>query len=174
MVTGLGNYQPIEAEDLLAQLSDADKETDDLDDSFNILEVGMDTGELDEVSFICESIYNGNNGSNGDEDNWLVAGSSRHFNVSLPEPFTAPVDFVGLSEDSDSSNDNSGNSSDFSDSSTGEEETRAKRARKPAKKWKKGSKSILKAIKVFDNSNVFIKVPYNLPVDAKEVEYLKL
>jgi len=70
MVTGLGNYQPIVAEDLLAWLSDSDKENDDLDDSFNILEVGIDTGELDKVRFICESIYNDDNGSNGDEDNW--------------------------------------------------------------------------------------------------------
>jgi len=79
-----------------------------------------------------------------------------------------------LSEDLDSNNNDSGNSSDFSDSSSGEEETRAKHSRKPTKKWKKGSKSILKAIKVFDNSKVFIQAPYNLPVDAKEVEYFKL
>jgi len=131
MAIGLGNYQLIEAEDLLAQLSDLDKETDNLDDSFDILEVGMDTGELDKVSFICESIYNGNNGSNGDEDNCSVAGSIRHFDLSLPGPSTAPVDFVGLSEDSDSSDDNSGNSSNFSDCSSGEEEICAKRSRKP-------------------------------------------
>jgi len=70
MATGLGNYQLIEAEDLLAQLSDLDEETDNLDDFFDILTVGMDTGELDKVSFICESINIGDNGSNGDEDNW--------------------------------------------------------------------------------------------------------
>jgi len=46
MATGLGNYQPIETEDLLAWLSDLDEETDDLDDTFDILKVGMDTGEL--------------------------------------------------------------------------------------------------------------------------------
>jgi len=72
----------------------------------------------------------------------------------------------------ESSDDNSGNSSDISDSSSDEKETHAKHSRKPTKKWKKGSKSISKAIKVFDNSNVFIQAPYNLPVDAKEVEYL--
>jgi len=131
MATGLGNYQPIEAEDLLAQLSDSDEETDDLDDSFDIFKVGMDTGALDEVNFICELIDNG--------DYWSVAGSSRHFCLSLPGPSTAPVDFVGMSEDLDSSNDDSGNLSDFSDSFSGEEETCAKRSRQPTKKWKKGS-----------------------------------
>jgi len=79
MATGVGNYQLIEAEDLLAQLSDSDKETDNLDDSFDIFEVGMDTGELDKVSFICKSIYNGNNGSNGNEDNWSVLNISIFF-----------------------------------------------------------------------------------------------
>jgi len=29
----------------------------------------MDTGELDEVSFICKSSDNGHNGSNDNEDN---------------------------------------------------------------------------------------------------------
>jgi len=151
-----------------------DEETNHLDDSFDILKVGIDTGELDEVSFICESIDNGDNGNHGDEDNWSVAGSIRHFNLSLSGPSTVPIDFVCSSEESDSSNNDSGNSSDFSDSSSGEEETHTKRSRKPTKKWKKGSKSVLKAIKVFDNLNVSIQVPYNLPIDAKEVEYFKL
>jgi len=85
----------------------------------------MDTGELDEVSFICES------NDNGDEGNWLVAGSIEH---SLPGPSTAPVDFVSSTEDLDSSDDDSDDLSDFSDSSSGEEETRAKLPRKPMKK----------------------------------------
>jgi len=68
MATGIGNFQPI-AEDLLARRSDLDEETDDSDDSFNILEVGVDIGELDEVSFSCKSSDNGNNGSNDNEDN---------------------------------------------------------------------------------------------------------
>jgi len=122
---------------MLAQLYDLDEETDDLDDSFDILQVGMDTDELDKVSFICESIDNGDNGSNVNGNNWLVAGSIRHFDLSLPGPSTAPVDFVGSSEDLDSSNDDSGNSSDFSDCFSGEEETHAKRSRKLAKKWRK-------------------------------------
>jgi len=133
MATREGNYRPIEAEDLLARLSDLDKHTNDSDDSFDILEAGMDTGELDEVSFICES---SNNGDNGDEDNWSVAGSIGHYNPSLPGPSTAPV---SLSEDSESSDGDSGDSSDFTDSTSGEEETRTKHPRKPTKKWKKGS-----------------------------------
>jgi len=48
--------------------------------------------------------------------------------------------------------------SDFSDSSSGEEETCTKHSRKPAKKWKEGIKLVLKAIKVFDDSNVGIQV----------------
>jgi len=65
------DYQLI---DLLGQMSNLDKETNNSDDSFNIVKVGMDTGELDEVSFICELIDNGDNSSNGDEDNgWLLA-----------------------------------------------------------------------------------------------------
>jgi len=155
MATGIGNYQPIEGEDLLARRSDLDKETDNLDDFFDIFEVGMDTGELDEVSFICKSSDNGNNGSNDDEDNSSVAGSAGPYNISLPGPSTAPV---SSSENSDSSDGDSGDSSDFSDSSSGEEETRAKHPRKPTKKWKEGSKLILKAIKVFDDSNVGIQV----------------
>jgi len=156
---------------LLARLSDSDEETDDSDDSFDILKVGMDSGELDEVSFICESGDNGDNGGNGDGDNWSVAGSVGHYDPSLPGPSTAPVN---SSEDTDSSDDDSGDSSDFTDSSSGEEETRAKRPRKPAKKWKKGSKFVPKPIKVFDDSNVGIQALYKLPVDAKEVEYFKL
>jgi len=66
MVTGIGNYLLIEAEDLLAWLSDSDEETNDSDNTFDILEVGMDTGELDKVSFICESGDKGDNGSNDD------------------------------------------------------------------------------------------------------------
>jgi len=155
MVTGIGNYQPIEAEDLLAQRSDSDEETDDSDDSFDILKVGMDTGELDEVNFICKSSNNGDNGSNNDEDNSSVAGSIGHNNISLPGPSTTPL---SLSEDTDSSDGDSGNSSDFSDSSSGEEETRAKHPRRPAKKWREGIKLVLKAIKVFDDSNVGIQV----------------
>jgi len=158
MATGLGNYQPIEAEDLLAQLSDSNEETDDSDDSFDTLMAGIDTGQLDKVSFIYESNDNGNNGSNEDKDNWLVAGSVGHYDPSLP----------GLCSDDDS-----GDSSDFSVSSSGEEKTRTKHSRKPAKKWKKGSKFVLKMIKVFDNLNAGIQVPYKLPVDAKEVEYFK-
>jgi len=50
----------------------------------------MDTGEIDKISFISESIYNGNNGSNSNEDNWSVAGSIKHFDISLPGPSTAP------------------------------------------------------------------------------------
>jgi len=169
MVTGLGNYQPIEAEDLLAQLSDSDEEINNLDDSFNILKAGMDTGELDEVRFIYESNDNGNNGGNGDEGNWLVAGSVGHYDPSLPGPST---DSVSSSEDSDSSKNSPGNSSNFSVSSSGEEETHAKCPRRPVKKWKNGSKFILKTIKCFDNSNVDIQAPYKLPVDAKEVEYI--
>jgi len=152
MAIGIGNYLPIEAEDLLAQRSDSDKEADDSDDSFNIFEVGMDTGELDEVSFICKS---SDNGSNDDEDNSLVAGSIRHYNISLAGPSTAPVSSF---EDSDSSDGDSGNSSDFSDISSGEEETRAKHLRKPVKKWKEGRKLVLKMIKVYDDSNVGIQV----------------
>jgi len=34
-----------------------------------------------------------------------------------------------------------------------------------------GRKFVLKVIKVFDDSNVGIQVPYKLLVDAKEVEY---
>ena len=151
MATGIGNYQPIEAEDLLARRSDLDEETDDSVDSFDIFEVGMDTGELDEVSFICKSSDNGDNGSNDDEDNSSVAGSIRHYNISLPGPSTASVSSF---EDSDSSDGDSGDSSDFSDGSSGEEETRAKHLRKPAKKWKEGRKLVLKAIKVFDDSNI--------------------
>jgi len=161
MVTGEGNYRPIEAEDLLAQLSDSD----------DSLEAGMDTGELDEVSFICESGDNDDNGGNGDEDNWSVAGSIGHYNPSLPGPSTAPV---SSSEDLDSSDGDSGDLSDFTDSTSGEEEIRTKRPRKPTKKWKKGSKFVPKPIKVFDDLNVGIQVPYKLPVDAKEVEYFKL
>jgi len=82
---------------LLAQLSDLDGETNNSDNSFDILEAGMDTGELDEVSFICESSDNGDNGSNDDEDNSSVAGSIEHYNISLPGPSTAPV---SSSEDS--------------------------------------------------------------------------
>jgi len=93
--------------------------------------VGMDTCELDEVSFICKSNDNGDNGSNDDEYNSSVAGSIGYYNISLPGPSTVPV---SSSEDSDSSDGNSGDSSDFSDSSSGEEETRAKHLRKPAKK----------------------------------------
>ena len=37
MATGLGNYQPIEAEVLLVRLSDLDKETDGLDNSLIFL-----------------------------------------------------------------------------------------------------------------------------------------
>jgi len=155
MVTGIGNYQLIEAEDLLARRSDSDEETDDSDDSFDVLEVGMDTGELDKVSFICKSSDNDNNGSNDDEDNSSVASSIGHYNISLPGPSTAPV---SLSEDSDNSDSDSGDSSNFSYSSSGEEETRAKHPRKPAMKWKEGIKLVLKAIKVFDNSNVGIRV----------------
>jgi len=59
-----------------------DEETDDSDDSFDIFKVGMDTGELDGVSFICKSSDNGNNGSNGDEDNLSVAGDSSDFSDS--------------------------------------------------------------------------------------------
>jgi len=91
MATGIGNYLPIQAEDLLARPSDLDEETNDSDDSFDIFEVGMDTGGLDEVSFICESSNNGDNGSNDDEDNSSVAGSIGHYNISLPGPSTAPV-----------------------------------------------------------------------------------
>jgi len=80
----------------------------------------MDTGELDEVIFICES---SNNGSNGNENNWSVAGSIGHYNLSLPGPSTAPVDCVSSSEDLDSSDDDSSNSSNFFDISSGEEET---------------------------------------------------
>jgi len=119
MATGVGNYQPIKAEDLLARLSDSDEETDNSGDSFDILVVGMDTGELDEVSFICESIDNGDNGSNGDEDNCSVAGSIGHYEPSLSGPSTAPVDSVSSSEDLDSSNHDSGNLSNFTDSSSG-------------------------------------------------------
>jgi len=155
MPTGIGNYQPIEAEDLLARRSNSDEETDDSDDSFNIFEMGMDTGELDGVSFICKSSDNGDNDSNDDEDNSSVAGSIRHYNISLPRPSTAPVSSF---EDSNSSDSDSGNSSNFSDSSSGEEETRAKHLRKPVKKWKEGRKLVLKAIKVLDNSNVGIQV----------------
>jgi len=84
---------------LLAQLSDSsdsNEETDDSDDSFDILKAGMDTGELDEASFICELGDNDDNGGNGDEDNWSVAGSIGHYNP-LPGPSTSPVH---LSEDS--------------------------------------------------------------------------
>jgi len=151
--------------------SDLDEETDDSDDSFDILEVGIGTGELDEVSFICKSSDNDDYGSNDDEDNLPVVGSIGHYNISLPGPSTAPV---SLSEDSDSSDSNSGDSSNFSDSSLGEEETCTKHPRKPAKKWKEGSKLVLKAIKVFDDLNVGIQVLYKLLVDAKEVEYFKL
>jgi len=111
MATGIGNYLPIETEDLLARLSHSDEETNDSDDSFDIIEVGMDT-ELDEVSFICESSDNGNNGSNDDEDNSLVAGSIGHYNISLPGSSTA---LVSSSKDSNSSNSDSGDSRDFSD-----------------------------------------------------------
>jgi len=121
MATGIGNYQLIKAEDSLARLFDLDEETDDSDDSFDILKAGMDTGELNEVSFICELSDNGNNGSNGDEDNLLFAGSIGHYDPSLTAPSTAPV---SSSEDFDSSNGDSGDSSDFSDSSSGGEETR--------------------------------------------------
>jgi len=117
--------------------------------------VGMDTGELDEVSFIFKSSDDGDNGSNDNEDKSSVAGNIRHYNISLPGPSTAPV---SLFEDSDSSDSNSGNSSDFSDSSSGEEETHTKHFRKPAKKWREGRKLVLKLIKVFDDSNVGIQV----------------
>ena len=46
MVIGVGNYHPIEAEDLLAWLSYLDEETNDSDDSFDIFKAGMDTDEL--------------------------------------------------------------------------------------------------------------------------------
>jgi len=115
----------------------------------------MDTGELDEVSFICKSSDNGDNNSNDDEDNSLVAGSIGHYNISLPGPSTVPV---SLSEDSNSSDGDSDDSSNFSDSSSGEEETRIKHPRKPAKKWKEGIKLVLKVIKVFDDLNVGIQV----------------
>ena len=152
---------------MLTWLSDSDEETNNSDDSFDILKAGIDTGELDEVSVICES---NDNGSNGDEDNWSVAGSIGHYNPSLPGPSTAPV---SSSEDLDSSDGDSGDLSDFTDSTSGEEEIRTKRPRKP-KKWKKGSKFIPKAIKIFDDSNIGTQVSCKLPVDAKEVEYFKL
>jgi len=175
MATGIGNYLAIEAEDLLARLSDSDEETNNSGNSFYFLEAGTDTDELDDVSFICESCCelsdNGDNGSNHDEDNSSVAGSIGRYNISLPGPSTVPV---SSSEDSDSSEGDSDDSSDFSDSFSGKEETRAKHPRKPVKKWKEGRKFVLKMIKVYDDSNVGIQVLYKLLVDAKEVEYFKL
>jgi len=41
------------------------EETNDSDDSLDILKAGMDVGELDEVSFICKL---SDNDGNGDED----------------------------------------------------------------------------------------------------------
>jgi len=46
------------------------------------------------ASFICELSDNGNNGGNGDEDNWLVAGSIGHYNPSLPGPSYGKEDFI--------------------------------------------------------------------------------
>ena len=173
MATGVGDLTTIAAEDLLVRLSDSGEETDDSDDSFDILEAGMDAGEFDEVSYNCEM---GDIDNYNDEDDCSITGSAAHYDLSLPGPSTAPVGLVSSSEDSDSSDSDSsdsGSSSDFSDTLSGEE-TRAKCAKKPVKKWKKGKKFVPKPIKVFDDSNVGIQVPYKLPVHAKEVEYFKL
>ena len=168
MATGYGN-STLDGSVLLARLSDSDEDTTDTDDSFDCLEAGMAAGDFEEVSSSCsEAIDSCVSDGNGESDSDID-------DPSLPGPSSGPINAAGFSSDSDSDADSDDESSDSSSSnSSGRPPKRTKRNKKPANKWNDGSSFVPRNIKTFDESNVGMQAPYQLPVDAKEVEYFKL
>ena len=163
MATRYGN-STLDGSALLACLLDSDEDTTDTDDSFDCLEAGMAAGDFEEVSSSCsEAIDSCVSDGNGESD-------SNIDDPSLPGPSSGPINAAGFSSDSDSEADSDDESSDSSSSnSSGRPPKRAKQNKKPANKWNEA-----RNIKTFDESNVGMQAPYQLPVDAKEVEYFKL
>ena len=129
----------------------------------------MAAGDFEEVSSSCsEAIDSCVSDGNGESDSDID-------DPSLPGPSSGPINAAGFSSDSDSEADSNDESSDSSSSnSSGRPPKRAKRNKKPANKWNDGSSFVPRNIKTFDESNVGMQAPYQLPVDAKEVEYFKL
>ena len=168
MATGYGN-STLDGSALLARLLDSDEDATDTDDSFDCLEAGMAAGDFEEVSSSCsEAIDSCVSDGNGESDSDID-------DPSLPGPSSGPINAAGFSSDSDSDADSDDESSDSSSSnSSGRPPKCAKRNKKPANKWNDGSSFVPRNIKTFDESNVGMQAPYQLPVDAKEVEYFKL